>query len=400
MPGSATDAPRVIACCGEMFEVAGLERLTFEVLRMLRRRGATVHVIVNSWHSEKIVGLATSVGATWSTGDYLHEFGRGLLNPLKLVRYLWDVAMTSRGLVRDARRVRATHVLVPTFLTVIRNGPALLWLRARGVRVILRVGNHPIPGRFYAWLWSRVVAPLVDRVVANSAFGRGRLAATGIPERKLGLVRNCVSTRDVPPGTDAGVVALVAARRTVLVVGQVAHFKGTHLAVEAVLRLLAEGYDVQLVVVGLLPAWPEDFVAYVASMRAAAEAAGRTDRVHFVGERQNVPALMRAAYVLAAPIVQEETFGNVALESTQAGLPPVVFPTGGLVELVDDGRTGVICRASTADALVEGLRRFLDDPSARDAASQACLAMHRDSAFPYSREAFERGWLTEFGAAV
>ena len=75
MPGSATGAPRVIACCGEMFEVAGLERLTFEVLRVLRRHGATVHVIVNTWHSQKIVGLATEVGATWSTGYYWHAFG-------------------------------------------------------------------------------------------------------------------------------------------------------------------------------------------------------------------------------------------------------------------------------------------------------------------------------------
>ena len=97
MPGSATGAPRVIACCGEMFEVAGLERLTFEVLRVLRRHGATVHVIVNTWHSQKIVGLATEVGATWSTGYYWHAFGRALLNPVQLVRYLWDVAMTSHS---------------------------------------------------------------------------------------------------------------------------------------------------------------------------------------------------------------------------------------------------------------------------------------------------------------
>ena len=43
---------------------------------------------------------------------------------------------------------------------------------------------------------------------------------------------------------------------------------------------------------------------------------------------------MNASYVLAAPILQEETFGNVALEARSVGLPVVTFARGGLTELV------------------------------------------------------------------
>ena len=43
---------------------------------------------------------------------------------------------------------------------------------------------------------------------------------------------------------------LASARPTILTVGQIAPFKGTHLTVEATLALIAEGLDVQTLVVG------------------------------------------------------------------------------------------------------------------------------------------------------
>lgn len=388
---------RVIACCGDMFVVFGNERMTFEVLRVLRDEGAAVHCIVNDWENERIVQLADDIGATWSTGYYRYGFSRALLNPLRAMQFAWEILNTSLGLLRDSRRFRPTHIFMPNFMTAIRNAPALLILRALGVPTILRVANHPVPNRVHLWLWSRVVPRLVDRIIAISVFCRTRLAAAGVPEHQLGMVLNRLATRSCAEGTDQDVVELVRQRRTVLVVGQVAPFKGTHLAIEACRLLIEAGLDLQLVIVGTLPIWPPDYVAYATQLQTSVAAAGLGDRVRFVGGRQNVAAIMRAGYILAAPIVQEETFGNVGLESTGAGLPPVIFPTGGLVESVVHLKTGFICRASTVEALVEGLRYFLDDPAARDAASAAGLAQHQAPDFPFSAAAFRRGWLDVFG---
>ena len=71
--------------------------------------------------------------------------------------------------------------------------------------------------------------------------------------------------------------------------------------------------------------------------------AGMSGRVQFVGARENMPAIMRAANVLAAPILQEETFGNVVLEARSDGLPAVTFARGGLGELVAHRETGYLC---------------------------------------------------------
>jgi len=393
----ATRPPvRAVTCCAGMVMVGGLERMTFEVLRVLRARGAAVHCIVNSWENHRIVALARQIGATWSTGYHWYRFDRHTRNPIRWAQVAWDIARTSLGLLSDARRARATHVLVPEFGSALRNAPALLLLRALGVRVILRAANHPDPGGFYRVVWGWALPPLVDRFVANSQFSAGRLRVAGVPERKLRTIRNAVAARSVPAETDADAVSLARVRPTLLCVGQIAPFKGTHLAVDATVRLLQAGHDVQAVIVGPEPVWPPEYAEYLRAMRQRVAAEGAADRIHFVGERENVPALMRAAYLLVAPIVQEETFGNVALEAKSVGLPVVAFATGGLVELVEHGVTGYLCAEPTLDGLLEGLRYFLDEPARRDKAAAASLAAMGQPESDLQPAEFARRWWALF----
>lgn len=393
----ADTTQRVIACCGGMVIVAGLERMTFEVLRTLRQRGAAVHCIVNNWENHRIVALADQIGASWSTGYYRVGFGRRLFNPLYLARFLWDVAMTSLGLLRDARRFRPTHVLLTDFVAVLKNAPALVLLRGLGVKAILRVGNSPTPGRFYRILWGQLISRVVNLTVPNSLFTAKKLVEAGVSAAKIRVIRNALSHRFISSETDSETITLVQSRRTILCVGQIAPFKGTHLAVEAGLRLLAEGEDFQLVIVGRLPNWPPEYVKYVQLMQEQIENAGGQYQIRFTDERQNILEIMRNGYLLIAPIPEDESFGNVALEAKSVGLPVVTFPTGGLVELVAHHRTGYVCRDCSLESLLEGIRYFLHQPAARDAASAACLEEVAQPDYVYSQTAFQTAWWEVFG---
>ena len=102
--------------------------------------------------------------------------------------------------------------------------------------------------------------------------------------------------------------------------------------------------------------------------------------MHLVGARENVLDIMKAGYVLAAPILQEETFGNVALEARSVGLPVVTFARGGLTELVGHGTTGYVCASADLAGLLDGLRYFLAHPAERAAASARSLAASVDRA--------------------
>ena len=114
--------------------------------------------------------------------------------------------------------------------------------------------------------------------------------------------------------------------------------------------------------------------------------------MHFVGERQNVLAIMRASYLFGAPIVQEETFGNVVLEARSVGLPVVAFARGALPELIEHGVTGILCHDMNVQSLIAGLRFFLDDPHARDRASAASVACLARPDADHTPEEFRRRW--------
>jgi glycosyltransferase involved in cell wall biosynthesis len=391
--------PRVIACCGGMVMVFGLERMTFEVLRVIRERGGAVHCIVNNWENHRIVPLAARIGASWSTGYYAFGFTRRTLNPIRHAQSLWDIARTSAGLVRDALRFRPTHVLVPDYTAILRNAPALALLRLCGVRIIFRNGNAPERGEVYDLLWRRVLPPFVTTFVPISRFCYGRLEEVGVPARKITMIRNALSRRVVRDQTDEGIVRLAASRRTLLTVGQIAPFKGTHLAVEAALGLIAEGHDIQAVIVGPLPIWPADLVTYVQQLQERIAGAGARDRIHFVGGCENVPAIMRASFVLAAPILQEETFGMVVLEARSVGLPVVTFARGDLGELVTHRQTGYICPTADLAGLREGLRYFLTHPDERDRASANSLAAASGPDDDCTPTEFERRWWALFERA-
>src|SRR6185436_5481479 len=141
-PGPEPDwsaAPqRIVATCGQMVIAGGLERMTFEVLRVLHERGMLTHSIVNVWENFRITLLAEASGATWSVGPYWYPLKRRRVTAGLILKMLVEVARVSGNLLRLSWRVRPTHILVPDFEAVLRNLPALALLRARGVRVISR----------------------------------------------------------------------------------------------------------------------------------------------------------------------------------------------------------------------------------------------------------------------
>ena len=373
-----------------MVVVYGLERMTFEVLRLLRERGARVHCIVNSWGNERIVALAEEIGASWSIGRYWYGFGRQLLNPVKLMQFALDSLITSLGLVRDAWHFRPTYIFMPEFVSILRNVPALALLRCLGVLVVFEVANAPAIGPFYRRLWRWVVNPFVDQFVCNSSFTERELLACGIPARKVSYVYNCAPTRASPlvdcPHRDPG---------KIIYVGQIIPEKGIDLLLEAVSLVVLRGHDVRLDVVGEINGTvPPAYASFRERLLARAKQPDLAGRTKFLGWREDVPALLATAAIHCCPSRPEirEGFGLVSIEAKLAGLPSVVFPSGALPELIRHREDGWICSEVTAEGLAEGIEYFLDDRDRLERAGRTARA----SAARFSRGRFQDGWLQVF----
>ena len=102
----------------------------------------------------------------------------------------------------------------------------------------------------------------------------------------------------------------------------------------------------------------------LAELKAAAAAAGISDRVRFLGQRSDVADLMAAADVYCQPNSGPEPFGIAFVEALSAGLPVVTSDFGGAVEIVT-GACGVVCPPGDVDAVAAALSGLIVDPDRR-----------------------------------
>ncbi|MEJ7891977.1 MAG: glycosyltransferase [Solirubrobacteraceae bacterium] len=88
---------------------------------------------------------------------------------------------------------------------------------------------------------------------------------------------------------------------------------------------------------------------------------------------------------------QTDTFGQVILEAQASGLPVVAVNRGGPLELIQDGRTGVLCEPE-ADALAEALAGLARSRRMRDRLARGGLLAARGRTWARSMERLGEGW--------
>jgi len=125
---------------------------------------------------------------------------------------------------------------------------------------------------------------------------------------------------------------------------------------------------------------------------------GLASRVRFLGHREDVPALLAASDLFVLPS-RSEAFPNGAMEAMAAGLPVIASAVGGLLDLIDQGRTGVLVSPDDPVALA-GAIDMLAAASERAAALGAAARREIETRYSFDRMvgAFEDVYLSRLGA--
>jgi D-inositol-3-phosphate glycosyltransferase len=146
---------------------------------------------------------------------------------------------------------------------------------------------------------------------------------------------------------------------TLLFVGRIQPLKGLDVAVGALAEL--ERPDVRLVVVGGASGSQGD--GEVARIRSLARDLGVLDQVHLVPPQPHhlLSTYYRAADVVVVPS-RSESFGLVALEAAACGVPVVASAVGGLLTLIDHGRTGFLVPERDPVEFARDIARLLEEP--------------------------------------
>jgi glycosyltransferase involved in cell wall biosynthesis len=284
-------------------------------------------------------------------------------------------AVLREGRLGDVLVVRGTRVL---------GVPGLLAGRALGRPVVLQPEtNGELSGEALTWGWrrGRALGPAVrglvairnlwlrdaEAFVAMSQRIRDEITGAGVAPERVALIPHGVDTdRFRPPepgerealrgalGLPGGLIAVFT--------GRLLRGKGLETLLGAFAQVATTRPDLHLVLVG---SGEGQALSVEEELKAEVGQRGLADRVTFAGRVDAVEGHLRAADLFVFPSVFEG-LGISLVEAFACGLPAVASRTGGIVDVVEDGRSGLLVTPGRADELVRALASMARDAGARE----------------------------------
>jgi glycosyltransferase involved in cell wall biosynthesis len=138
--------------------------------------------------------------------------------------------------------------------------------------------------------------------------------------------------------------------------GRIEPYKGQHLLIEAVEKLVSEGCDISATIYGHV--MDEKYYADLQQRVANAHLAGNVRFESFVKQ----PAERMKCYDVIALTTYCETFGLVLLEAMHAGIAVIGSRCGGVPEIITEGETGILFTPGSVIDLASGIKRLYDQP--------------------------------------
>lgn len=278
---------------------------------------------------------------------------------------VWQVFYFAEAVLlhREASKRRVTHL----HAHLANAGADVAWLAAALGRRRAPAGGWTWsftmhgPTEFYAVEKFNLARKVADAatVVCISEFCRSQLMLVSEPRHwdKLRVVHCGVDTREFAfrPARDRGPDPHPTGSFSLLCVGRLTPEKGQHVLLDAAARIVAEGEDLRVTLVGAGPTGE--------ALRARAAELGIADRVEFTGAvgQDRLAGLFAAADAFCLPSFAEGV-PVVLMEAMATGLPVVTTPVAGIPELVNDGETGILVPPGRADLLAAALLGLMRDP--------------------------------------
>ena len=310
--------------------VGGIERHDLSLMQGLRERGHEVAFAgpLDGWLGR----AATAQGFT-----VLHLPMRGYYDLPSLIR-----------LVRFARHYRAELLHGHSQ----RGSHYAGWAARLGGLPSLATAHSPKSWKYFG---------VADRIIAVSVSVRDMLVRRGRALARIEVVYNGVPDLVREPGMDRpslrAQLGLPEDAFAGLIVARLVRQKGQDLAA----RLLAEHPRLSRLRILIAGDDRGDWADYVKDL---ATDSGVRSRLHFIGERSDIGALMRAADFVFAPS-RQEAFGLTLAEAGAMSRPVIATSVDGIPEVVVDGHSGLLVPVDDVAAMAAAVERLMLDAALR-----------------------------------
>lgn len=280
----------------------------------------------------------------------------------------------------------------PAFQAHQRGLPAVIFVATHGHELADKPGLR-------RWLgWPRKRRQMVSQlegIIAMSTAIYDELIECGVDHSRIARIPMGVNTDRFRPAesveerTELRRQLGLADRPTLIFVGALIRRKQPHLLLLALARLIREGLDCQLVLVG-----PPDEPDYEMELNEIIRKENLKDHVALVGFTQQIELYHRAADLFSLPAINEG-MPAALVEAMSSGLPSLGTPISGISDLIHDGENGRIIR--DVDSLVEAWTDYLKNPGMIVEHGQRCRAEILET---YSAETVLNAYLKLFRCVI
>jgi glycosyltransferase involved in cell wall biosynthesis len=361
--------PRRVLLLIDDLSCGGAQQLAISLAIELRRQGR--HALVAALHpQEELAPRLRAAGVPYIC------FGKprpSILTPWRFAGYVLSCLAAIRRIIRDEGvEFISAHLSDAEFL-----GLAASWLD-RTVSTMVTVHTpHPLPVRppydprngLRVWLTRRLfngafaVAPVSEEIalVLREVFG--------INPRVLRVITNGVDTAALTAQTIPA--QLTDAQRppdglVLCNVGRLAHQKNQAVLFAVLARLQERGIASTLLIAG------EGELRQTLAEQCAA--AGLSDRVFFLGRREDVAAVIAASDIFVLPSWNEGA-SLALLEAMAVGRPIVASDVPGNRDILRHEETALLCPPDDPDAIAAAIARLTTAP---DLARRLTAAAQRE----------------------
>ncbi len=336
----------------------GISSLACHLAGELSRQGHEVEVVAPAWKGHQVHDQ--------------HDPCRVFRTPGYAWGYLRGLPLLARALQRMV--ARPPELVLP--MNVAYGGLAMLAMQTLGRRVpyamfaygleFARFGNSPLMRRLYRRVYDGAL-----RVFAVSADTRRRLLDFGVTNRVDVLYPGVDIARFAPQGPDYRQALALEDRPVVGTLSRLVERKGLDMVLRALPRVLAEFPRALYLIVGEGPDRPR--------LETLARELGVAGAVHFAGEaaEETLADWFRTCDVFVLPSREipssghVEGFGIVFLEAGACGRPVLGGRSGGVVEAVQDGVSGLLVNPGDPGDLTQALLELLRNPERARALGRA-----------------------------
>ncbi len=232
---------------------------------------------------------------------------------------------------------------------------------------------HARYGRLRLWLTERIIYHQADVILTNAVRLRDNLRAR-YPEKRILAIPNIIRSPNSSSQSESRLGNSPQAdlpKQHIVSVGRLVPEKGYRYLIQA-LNLLSTKYQ--------FPKFSATILGEGESKDELSRMVDRhhlSDRMHLTGFCEDIFPILSSANLFVLPSLHESA-PNALIEAMEMGLPCIASDVGGVSDLIEDGKSGLLVPAADSEALARAIYRALTDATLADAmGEQARAKIHR-----------------------